>query len=90
MDKENKENKDLLDECEPCGEEAEREVEANEENFAFVGDLEEIMERIGFNSSLEESIKILLKAFEPYLEKLTEEEIKHYKYVRDRFLSSVE
>ena len=48
------------------------------------------MERIGFNSSLEESIKILLKAFEPYLEKLTEEEIKHYKYVRDRFLSSVE
>jgi hypothetical protein len=85
-----KEDGDLLDDCDPCNKGEVEEIEADESNFEFVGDLDEIMQRVHFDSEVGESTKILLKAFEPHLDKLTEEEKKHYKFLRDRFLSSAE
>jgi len=90
MTDKDKEDGDLLGECEPCDQGEVKEIDADESNFDFVGDLDEIMERVHFNSEVGESTKILLKAFEPHLNKLTEEEKNHYKFLRDRFLSSAE
>ena len=74
MTDKDKEDGDLLGDCAPCDQGEVEEIEADESNFDFVGVLDEIMQR----------------AFEPHLDKLTEEEKKHYKFLRDRFLSSGE
>ena len=87
MNEEEKDN-DLLSEVNQCSDSPESEVEANEDNFQYMGDLEEIMERINMNSDTSNSIRFLLQSFAPHIDLLNDEGKQHYYILRDRFLSS--